>query len=880
MQDETIVLEPDRETEPGLLGRFYDWMRLIAGSKAFSAAFALVMVAIAILFIHDELRHHPWSSIVAATRTIPLEAIVLALALVVSSYAALAANEALALTIFGARQPLTRVVAGAGATYAVGNGLGFSFATAVAVRLRFYTAWGLGPREVAGVSTLTGVLVPLGGITAAGLGALAASPELAARSTMPLFLVLALAVLALVPAAAWLMLVRTELGAPSRAKIAGLEVERPGLRRGALGLALSALDWIAAAGVLFVLLPEHGSMSFPAFLAVFVAAGLLGAISGAPGGLGVFEATVLALTPQAQANHGVAGALLVYRALYTLLPLAVTAMGVSAAALPRLVRTPAARSAGSVALALSPPVFATLTFVSGALMLLSGATPGLAERLAALHRALPLPITELSHFFASVVGLLLFFVAAGLWRRLDGAYIAALVLLFAGAAFSLLKGIDVEEATLLAVLGVLLLPCRPAFVRKSRLRADVLSGPWLAAAVGVVGAVVWLGLLSYRHVPYGDEMWWTFVREGEAARSLRATTGAILLLAALSLATLIGPARAGRRAGLAEADLVRARAAIAGAEAPLADAHLALAGDKRLLFSESGKSFIMYATRASRWIAMSEPVGLLGERTELLYRFREQADAESALPVFYSITAALLPDMVDQGYLVRKIGETAVVPLTEFSLEGKARGSLRTARNKAQKLGLTFTVLMPDDPATPWERLDAVSKAWLAHHHGREKHFSLGSFDRRYLANFPIAMLTQQGTVLAFANLWPTADKRIISVDLMRHAPDAPNGTMDALFVELMLWAKTQGYREFDLGMAPLAGLENRRFAPLLTRIGAFVFERGESLYGFQGLRSYKDKFLPIWRPLYAAAPPGVLMPVALADVALLTSGGWRGLFK
>ncbi|WP_295708850.1 phosphatidylglycerol lysyltransferase domain-containing protein, partial [uncultured Brevundimonas sp.] len=81
-----------------------------------------------------------------------------------------------------------------------------------------------------------------------------------------------------------------------------------------------------------------------------------------------------------------------------------------------------------------------------------------------------------------------------------------------------------------------------------------------------------------------------------------------------------------------------------------------------------------------------------------------------------------------------------------------------------------------------------------------------------------------------------------------------------------------------DLGMAPLAGLEDRRLAPVFARVGALVFEEGGALYGFQGLRSYKAKFFPDWKPRFIAAPISTPLPVALLDVALLSSGGWPGL--
>jgi phosphatidylglycerol lysyltransferase len=79
------------------------------------------------------------------------------------------------------------------------------------------------------------------------------------------------------------------------------------------------------------------------------------------------------------------------------------------------------------------------------------------------------------------------------------------------------------------------------------------------------------------------------------------------------------------------------------------------------------------------------------------------------------------------------------------------------------------------------------------------------------------------------------------------------------------------------MGMAPLSGLENRALAPLWNRLGAFVFRHGEHFYNFQGLRKYKEKFNPQWRPKYLAAPGGLSLPQTFTNLATLISGGIKG---
>lgn len=96
-------------------------------------------------------------------------------------------------------------------------------------------------------------------------------------------------------------------------------------------------------------------------------------------------------------------------------------------------------------------------------------------------------------------------------------------------------------------------------------------------------------------------------------------------------------------------------------------------------------------------------------------------------------------------------------------------------------------------------------------------------------------------------------------------------------FIKLMFWGKEQGYRWFDLGMAPFAGIENRENAPMWNRLSSFLYRYGEHFYNFQGLRQYKDKFDPVWEPKYLASPGGLALPIIFANIAALNSKGLRG---
>src|SRR6266404_2408755 len=293
--------------------------------------------------------------------------------------------------------------------------------------------------------------------------------------------------------------------------------------------------------------------------------------------------------------------------------------------------------------------------------------------------------------------------------------------------------------------------------------------------------------------------------------------------------------------------------------------------------SETGRSMIMYGVAGRSWIALGDPLGHESERAELAWKFRQSADEHGGWPVFYEVSARHLPIYIDLGLTLFKLGEEAIIPLPDFSLDGGGRKALRRTRKDAVKAGATFEVIPPEDTHVFLPGLKQISDEWLATKHTKEKGFSLGRFDERYLKTFPVALIRIGDAVVAFANVWVGAYRREISVDLMRYTSVAPPGVMEFLLIELMLWGKENGYQRFNLGMAPLSGIESRSLAPLWNRVGALLFSRGEPFYNFQGLRLYKEKFDPIWEPRYLASPGGLVLPRILTNVASLISGGLAG---
>jgi len=529
------------------------------------------------------------------------------------------------------------------------------------------------------------------------------------------------------------------------------------------------------------------------------------------------------------------------------------------------------------ALEAAPLLGMALALAAGVMLLVSGATPSDPERFRWLVQVAPRALIEISHFISSVLGLLLVLLAFGLRRRLDAAWVATVVVLALAAILALFKGFNWGQTAALALICLVLLPLHPAFPRTSRLTRMEITPGWLFSAFAlVVGAGV-LGWWQFKHADYSDTLWWKVMADADATRSLRAFVGAAIALLGVGVWRLLATAATPPIVGDHDPDFERVRAILAAAEEPEPSANLALLGDKRFLFSASGETFLMFGVRGRSWVALGAPIGKREERRELLWRFRELADAHAARPGLYGIGPDLLPDVVELGLSIQKTGESATVPLDQFSLTGRKRETLRRNWRKAGE-SASFEVYAPEQTPPLMDELQRISDVWLGHHAGGDKAFSMGGFEERYVGEFPCAVVRVEGAIVAFATIWPTNDRTAFSMDLMRYSDEAPKNVMDYLFVELMQWGREQGYTAFEFGMAPLAGLEDRPLAPIMSRVGRLLFERGEELYNFRGVRRYKDKYDPLWQPRYIAAPHKWSIPVLMADIGLLSSGGVSGL--
>jgi len=833
----------------------------------------LCLFVSALWVLHRELKDYHIREILFQLTQIPIDYVAGALLLTLSDYFVLTLYDFLALKSIDHPLDYRDSWLVSFISFAFSHNVGFSLVSGGSVRYRIYTSLGLAPMEIARVIIFTGLTFWLGYSFVGGAAFLFAPLPNPSGLHIPFGSVRILGGIFLTPGIMYMafsllrhspMTIRGTTITPYRSSIAVPQ------------LLIASADWILAASAMFILIKDPSGIHFSHFLGIFMVAQLSGVVSQVPGGLGVFETIMILLMPPTIDRHFLMGNLLVYRGIYYIMPFftAILLLGLRETGIGGRRLMEGGRNFSSALLPLVPFLFSIGTFIAGAVLLISGSLPVSAHYMLFLKKYIPLTMVEVSHFLSAMTGMGLLFLSRGLMRKIDTAWLLTCLLLAFGIVFSIFRGSHYVEIIILAAMMITLVPARKSFARKGMLLGDMMSLRWIISIALVVIATAWLGFFSYRHVDYSTELWWKFAFESNAPRFLRAQAGVLISIFVIAMKQLLGRARIPETEEGTDWHAVESLVSLS----TRSDTALAFLGDKKFYFSSSKESMIMYGTRGKNWISMGDPVGNEDEWPELLWDFRERAYEYSANTVFYQVSASNIVNYVDMGLILVKLGEVGKVDLAGFSLEGSSRKKFRWILRKAEKEGLSFRVVTPPETDSLLDDIESVSSMWLADKHTREKGFSLGFFNRDYLRRFPLGIVEKDSSIVAFVNLWTGSGKQEISPDLMRYASGAPAEVMDYLFLKTMLWSKEEGYGYFNLGMAPLSGLEGHKMAPLWHKFGNFLYRHGEYFYNFQGLRAYKEKFSPRWEPRYLAFPKKLSLPGVLADISSLISGGISGI--
>ncbi|KKX30694.1 lysylphosphatidylglycerol synthase domain-containing protein [Rhizobium sp. LC145] len=273
-------------------------------------------ICLAVLLVYRSLGRYSFEEIEESVGAIPGWRLASALGFVACSYLCLTGFDALALRYAGKPLSYPRTALASFTSLSIGHNVGLAALSSGAVRYRFYSRWGLSAEQVAKVIVFCGVTVGLGLATLAGLALLlrpGGDPNLLGLDR-PAAILLGLVCLAL-PLAYMLIcaFVRRRL----RLWSWSFEPPRPALALGQI--VIGTLNFSCVAACIHQLLAGFSDAGYLDVASAYVTANIAALISHVPGGLGVLEATMLSILPDAESI----GALVAFRVLYFFVPLTV-----------------------------------------------------------------------------------------------------------------------------------------------------------------------------------------------------------------------------------------------------------------------------------------------------------------------------------------------------------------------------------------------------------------------------------------------------------------------------------------------------------------------------------------------------------------------------
>jgi glycosyltransferase 2 family protein len=237
-----------------------------------------------------------------------LRQFLLAILFTALSYLLLTGYDAIGFRQLAVRVPYRTTALGSYTSYAVSFTLGFPLITGGTVRYWIYSAAGVGAKAIASLTLIAGVTF-----------------WIAELSRLPAALnrIAGLGVLGGIGAyLAWVS------ARPRSLSFQGWSLKLPDLRISLAQMLIGALEVCAAGAACYFLLPQGYGITYGAFLAAYVFACLLGIASHSPGGIGVFEATILLALPNVPTEQ-LLGSLLLFRLWYYIVPF-VVALGLLA----------------------------------------------------------------------------------------------------------------------------------------------------------------------------------------------------------------------------------------------------------------------------------------------------------------------------------------------------------------------------------------------------------------------------------------------------------------------------------------------------------------------------------------------------------------------
>jgi lysyl-tRNA synthetase class 2 len=546
-------------------------------------------------------------------------------------------------------------------------------------------------------------------------------------------------------------------------------------------------------------------------------------------------------------------------------------------------RTPSSRLPGILTASRAPRLLGNLTYVVGAVDLLTGLLHSWRVRLSELTEVLPGALSDAAAAATVVSGILLVVLGHSLKRRKRRAWRAAVVLLVVSVVLHTVK---LEPLSgLVSLVGLVLLVRHRSQFRAlgdptTRWRAVRVFVILLAVSVAAGVAVV---LLNGREVVGGrpevgavlQEVFAGFVGlSGPLAFSRDRSediVGSALL--GLGLMTLLTTVYLALRPPEPSPELTR------DDEARLRDlmtrhsdslAYFNTRHDKSVIWSSSGKAAVAYRVVSGVMLASGDPVGDPEAWPGAMRAFVDEAAAHAWTPAVLGCSEQAGTVWVRQtGWSALELGDEAVVDTTRFTLEGRPMRNVRQMVGRVSRAGYAVEVQrVRDVPPALRELALRDAAAWRSSDTERGFSMALGRLLDEADPDCVVVTARHDGVVRAFLQFVPWGTDGM-SLDVMRRDSAADAGVNELMIAEALRVAPSLGVQRVSLNFAAFRSTlergEKLGAGPVL-KIWRRVLLLASRWLQIESLYRFNAKFQPTWQPRFLVYPTGSDLPrVALA---------------
>jgi len=273
--------------------------------------------------------------------------------------------------------------------------------------------------------------------------------------------------------------------------------------------------------------------------------------------------------------------------------------------------------------------------------------------------------------------------------------------------------------------------------------------------------------------------------------------------------------------------------------------------EKTFFFSSDKESFLSYKVKYGVAICLGDPSGPPEKLEKFLKEFIGFCDRNGWKIGFHHTKPDLRKIYKKFNFSMIKIGEEGTVDLDKFVSTTINHHDFKRNIRKFSQIGYSLEIVDPPHDKNLLIQLKQISDEWLSMGR-RERGFTLGHFSYSYLQKTPIILLKDsENKIIAFLNQINSFNTNEVTIDMMRHGENMPNGAMDFIFSSYLTNLQKKGFKTFSLGLSPFIGLNEFNDSPIIEKVLKELSEHFTGLFSFKGLRYFKEKFEPSWENRY-----------------------------